>query len=182
MSLSLCLHTYIYISATYNSSFQGHGVNTEEMGDATVDQRPALPSRCIHCQHQGTWQGGYWPRGRLLPDAAYLDNASVGQLHFPSVAACFPVTYLALTGRLCSKNSKSVTLLNPCKILCERDCISIPFSNGRLRHKALKQLVKNYTTSRCKPTSRIWTIQLGYRAHTLAHNTLSFFTCVVIIY
>ena len=30
-------------------------------------------------------------------DVAYLDNASVGQLHFPLVVTCLPVTYIALT-------------------------------------------------------------------------------------
>lgn len=61
--------------------------------------------------------------------------------------------YLALFVRLCSKNFKSVTLLNPYKTLWDRHYLSIPFLDGKSRCKAFKQLVKGYTTNKCKPGS-----------------------------
>lgn len=46
------------------------------------------------------------------PDVAYLDNASVGQLHFPWWPHVSLLLNHSLSVRLCSKNFKSITLLS----------------------------------------------------------------------
>lgn len=84
------------------------------------------------------------------PDVAYLDNASIGQLHFPWWPHVSLLLNHSLSVRLCSKNFKSITLLSLYGTWWDSYYLPIPFSDGKLKHRAFKKLVKGYTASKCK--------------------------------